>query len=36
MIITDNEDALRVKCEDVLPEEVESLISLLFEEPTKA
>lgn len=32
MIITNNEDALRVKCEDVSPEEVGELISLLERE----
>lgn len=29
MIITNNEEALRVKCEDVLPEEVGTLVSTL-------
>jgi peptide deformylase len=32
MIITNNEDALRVKCEDVLPSEVSSLINTLENE----
>jgi peptide deformylase len=32
MIITNNEDLLRVKCEDVLPEEVDSLIKILEKE----
>jgi len=32
MIITNNEEALRIKCEDVLPEEVGSLISILESE----
>jgi peptide deformylase len=32
MIITNNEDALRVQCEDVLPDEVGSLISTLERE----
>lgn len=29
MIITNNEDALRIKCEDVLPEEVGTLVATL-------
>lgn len=32
MIITNNEEALRVKCEDVLPEEVASLVATLESE----
>lgn len=36
MIITFNEEALRVKCEEVLPEEVGSLISLLEKELNEA
>lgn len=32
MIITDNEEALRVKCEDVLPEEAGTLVELLERE----
>ena len=32
MIITNNEEALRIKCEDVLPEEVGSLIDSLEKE----
>lgn len=32
MIITNNEEALRVKCEDVLPDEVASLIAILESE----
>lgn len=32
MIITNNEEALRIKCEDVLPEEVGGLIDLLEKE----
>ena len=36
MIITNNEEALRVKCEDVLPEEVGSLIETLESELNNA
>lgn len=36
MIITNNEEALRVKCEDVLPEEVAELISTLESELNNA
>lgn len=36
MIITNNEEALRVKCEDVLPEEVGVLISALENELDRA
>lgn len=36
MIITNNEDALRVKCEDVLPEEVGELIATLESELNQA
>jgi peptide deformylase len=36
MIITNNEQALRVKCEDVLPGEVDHLIDLLQEELDKS
>jgi peptide deformylase len=36
MIITFNEEALRVKCEDVLPEEVGSLVATLETELTLA
>lgn len=36
MIITFNEEALRVKCEEVLPEEVGSLISILEAELAQA
>ena len=36
MIITNNEDALRIKCEDVLPEEVGQLVSLLESELNRA
>lgn len=36
MIITNNEEALRVKCEDVLPEEVGHLIEILESELAEA
>lgn len=36
MIITNNEEALRIKCEDVLPEEVGTLIETLENELDKA
>ena len=36
MIITYNEEALRVKCEDVLPEEIDSLITSLEQELNEA
>lgn len=36
MIITNNEDALRIKCEDVLPEEVNDLLAALENELSNA
>lgn len=36
MIITNNEEALRIKCEDVLPEEVGELVSILEKELERA
>lgn len=36
MIITNNEDALRIKCQDVLPEEVGELIAVLEAELNNA